>query len=39
MVTVGYGDISPNTDTEKIIVIGLAIISCGIFAFSVSTIG
>lgn len=39
MVTVGYGDISPVTKIEKIATIGLTMVSCGIFAFAVSTIG
>lgn len=39
MVTVGYGDISPNTKVEKIIIIFISLTSCGIFAFAVSSIG
>lgn len=39
MVTVGYGDISPITLVEKVTVIFLTMVSCGIFAFAVSTIG
>lgn len=38
MVTVGYGDISPQTYFEKIISIIITIISCGVFAFAVNTI-
>lgn len=38
MVTVGYGDISPNTREEKMVTIFLTIISCGVFAFAVNTI-
>lgn len=39
MVTVGYGDITPVTKSEKITTIFLTMTSCGIFAFAVSTIG
>lgn len=38
MITVGYGDISPTTYTEKIISIVITIISCGVFAYAVNTI-
>ena len=37
--TVGYGDISPQTTTERIYGIFMTIVSCGIFAYSVNTIG
>ena len=37
--TVGYGDITPITMPERIYGIFNAIISCGIFAYSVNTIG
>ncbi|KRX08373.1 Cyclic nucleotide-binding protein [Pseudocohnilembus persalinus] len=39
MSTVGYGDISPSTQQEKILVIILTLISCGIFAYAINTIG
>ena len=39
MITVGYGDIHPNTNSEKIYVIIMTLISCGVFAYSVNTIG
>ena len=35
MITVGYGDIHPFT----IYVIIMTLISCGVFAYSVNTIG
>ena len=37
--TVGYGDISPNTDKEMIYGIFMTLISCGIFAYAVNTVG
>lgn len=39
MVTVGYGDITPKTRIEKCTTIILTMVSCGIFAFAVNTIG
>ena len=39
MITLGYGDIVPQTIHEKIYVIIAAMIGCGIFAYSVNTIG
>lgn len=39
MITVGYGDITPISPYEKTYVIGMAIMSCGVFAYSVNTIG
>ena len=39
MITVGYGDIHPYTNEEKIYVIIMTLISCGIFAYAVNTIG
>jgi hypothetical protein len=39
MVTVGYGDIVPITNMERIYTILMSIISCGVFAYSVNTIG
>ena len=39
MITVGYGDIHPYTNYEKIYVIIMTLISCGVFAYSVNTIG
>lgn len=39
MATVGYGDLTPNTKLEKIFVMFAMIIACGIFAYSVGSIG
>ena len=39
MITLGYGDIVPVTTLEKIYVISITFISCGVFAYSVNTIG
>jgi len=39
MITVGFGDISPINIPEKLYVIVLTIISCGVFAYAVNTIG
>ncbi|KAL4502171.1 hypothetical protein ABPG72_000406 [Tetrahymena utriculariae] len=39
MMTVGYGDIVPISNSEKIYVILMALTSCGVFAYAVNTIG
>lgn len=39
MVTVGFGDIKPTTDTEKVYVTLVALISSLVFAYTVNTIG
>ena len=39
MITVGYGDITPATNYEKVFIIFITIITCGVFAYSVNTIG
>lgn len=39
MITVGYGDITPKTNIEKIFAILMTVIACGMFAYSVNTIG
>lgn len=39
MVTVGYGDVLPVTAAEKTICVVLMLVSCGIFAYSMNTIG
>lgn len=39
MITVGFGDIIPYTELEKTVCIIFMIFSCGVFAYSMSTIG
>jgi len=39
MVTVGYGDITPISYQERIYVIIVIIFSCGMFGYSMNTIG
>ena len=39
MTTVGYGDISPKSNFEKIFCIINTIFACGVFAFSINLIG
>jgi len=39
MVTVGYGDVLPITAIEKTVCVILMLVSCGIFAYSMNTIG
>lgn len=39
MITVGYGDIAPITDYERIYVIFFTLITCIVYAYVVNTIG
>ncbi len=39
MITVGYGDISPVNNNEKIYTIIITLISCGVFGYAINTIG
>ena len=39
MVTVGYGDITPTNNKELLVCIVSMFVSCGVFAFSVNSIG
>jgi hyperpolarization activated cyclic nucleotide-gated potassium channel 2 len=39
MVSVGYGDIHPQTVNERALTIGCMIVSSGVFAFIVGDIG
>jgi hypothetical protein len=39
MSAVGYGDISPVTKNEMAVVMGMMIASCGMFAYTVNSIG
>ncbi|CAD8110775.1 unnamed protein product [Paramecium primaurelia] len=38
-LTVGYGDIVPQTSIEQLFVVIIAMIICGVFGYSISTIG
>ncbi len=38
MITVGYGDISPQNEVEIILCIFMMLIACGVFAFSINSI-
>jgi len=39
MITIGYGDITPITTIERIFVILITLLSCGVFAYSLNQIG
>lgn len=39
MTTVGYGDISPCTPVERAFGLILLLIACGVFAFTMNSIG
>jgi len=39
MITVGYGDITPVNMQERLFVIIVMLISCGVFAYSINSIG
>lgn len=39
MISVGYGDITPQTNIEIIMCIVIMFISCFVFAYSVNMIG
>lgn len=39
MITVGYGDVTPKTDAEYIVCIGMIILSCGVYAYTFNEIG
>jgi hypothetical protein len=39
MSTIGYGDIVPVTVQEKLYVIFMTQVACGVFAYAVNTIG
>ncbi|CAD8116583.1 unnamed protein product [Paramecium sonneborni] len=38
-LTIGYGDIVPQTDIERIYVIIMAMVICGLFGYTISSIG
>lgn len=39
MITVGYGDVTPQTPFEKIISILSMLLSCGVFGYIMNSIG
>ena len=39
MLTIGYGDIAPQTIPEKIVTMLVTLISCGVFGYSINKIG
>ncbi|KAL4494239.1 hypothetical protein ABPG73_018758 [Tetrahymena malaccensis] len=39
MTTIGYGDITAKTTEERFLMIFLALLSCGIFGFTINSIG
>ena len=39
MVTVGYGDITPNNEIEITYSMCFMIVCCGVFAYSINMIG
>ena len=39
MITVGYGDIIPQNEVEKVFCIFMVIFSCGIFGFFLNRVG
>ena len=39
MTTVGYGDLSPYTPIERFFGLILLLIACGVFAFTMNSIG
>ena len=39
MITVGYGDILPTNNDEKILSVFTMLIACGVFGYSLNIIG
>lgn len=39
MTTIGYGDYSAKTEYEKMFMIVFMIVSCGIFGYTINSIG
>jgi hypothetical protein len=39
MVTVGYGDIGPANNIERILAVFTMLFVCGVFAYSINEIG
>jgi Ion channel len=38
-LTIGYGDLVPKTDSERVFVILIALVICGVFGYTISSIG
>jgi hypothetical protein len=39
MITVGYGDVVPTNDLERLYANVTMFLACGVFAFSINSIG
>jgi hypothetical protein len=39
ITTVGYGDITPTTSTERIVAICMTLVTCGVFGYAINNIG
>ncbi len=39
MITVGYGDVTPQNNYEVIAATATMFVACGVFAFSINSIG
>jgi hypothetical protein len=39
MITIGYGDITPQNTVEMTVSIFTSLIGCGVFAYSLNSIG
>lgn len=39
MITVGYGDLNPVSINERVFVIIITVISCGVFGYAINAIG
>ncbi len=39
MLTIGYGDVTPYNTPERIYVIIITLIACGIFRYAINTVG
>lgn len=39
MTTIGYGDLTAQTNSEKLVMIFMAFISCGVFGYTINSIG
>ena len=39
MITVGFGDITPDNSSEKIFAMFTMLLACGVFAYTMNTMG